>query len=234
MSKKLLQKDKGIFVKGYCMNRKIKGVVEINEKPEFYQVNYSPVNPNLEGVIYKGKKCTMDESLYNAFRKCTQKTGKSYDVFALIFKILAVWILIMIFVPVLGMIVMMIQMVQHPEDSAPAMLLIPVTIIIGTILAGVLLLKASSKISEHGKAYEAAISSVRPWLSECYMYKKRLIMRYRYDTGDHIDYKYYINLQDFLVEILNFSEDWCSVEYVYAIIIKQKGKDTFFLFHTDE
>lgn len=216
------------------MNRKIKGVVEINEKPELYQVDYSPVNPNLEGAIYKGKKCTMDESLYNAFLKCTQKTGKSYDVFALIFKILAVWILIMIFVPVFGMIVMMIQMVQHPDDSAPAMLLIPITIIIGTILAGVLLLKASSKISEHGKAYGAAISSVRPWLSECYMYKKRLIMRYRYDTGDHIDYKYYINLQDFLVEILNFSEDWCSVEYVYAIIIKQKGKDTFFLFHTDE
>ena len=59
-------------------------------------------------------------------------------------------------------------------------------------------------------------------------------MRYRYDTGDHIDYKYYINLQDFLVEILNFSEDWCSVECVYAVIIKQKGKDIFFLFHADE
>ena len=216
------------------MNRKINGVVEINEKPELYQVNYSPVNPNLEEFIYKGKKCTMDESLYNAFRKCTQKTGKLYDVFALIFKILAVWILIMIFVPVLGMIVMMIQMVQYPDDSAPAMLLIPIAIIVGFILAGVLLLKASSKISEHGKAYEAAISSIRPWLSECYMYKKRLIMRYRYDTGDHIDYKYYINLQDFLVEILNFSEDWCSVECVYAVIIKQKGKDTFFLFHADE
>ncbi|WP_432651351.1 hypothetical protein [Huintestinicola sp.] len=66
------------------------------------------------------------------------------------------------------------------------------------------------------------------------MYKRRQILRYAYEGVDSTEYRYFIDLKDFYVELPNPSEKWERAEYVYAVIINFNGKDMFFLFNDVE
>lgn len=58
--------------------------------------------------------------------KTVEKTADLNDALAVILKIIGIVVLIMVFFPVLAGLVFVIQMVLNPDNSIPAMLLIPV------------------------------------------------------------------------------------------------------------
>ena len=216
------------------MDRIITDVKEINEKPELYQMNNAPVNASLEKYILGGKKCTMDDRLYNAFSASTRKTGHLTDTFSVILKVLGILTIALVLIPIIGAVVLVIQMVLDPDNSYPPALIIPVLLTASTIAAGLVLLKVSSKMDEQRRIYDEALNTVQPRFTECYMYKRRQMLRYAYDSGDSTDYKYYIDLRDFYVELPNPSEKWGRAEYAYAVIININGKNMFFLFNDAE
>lgn len=95
-------------------------------------------------------------------------------------------------------------------------------------------MKVSSKMDEQRRIYDEALNTVQPRFTECYMYKRRQMLRYAYDSGDSTDYKYYIDLRDFYVELPNPSEKWGRAEYAYAVILNINGRNMFFLFNDAE
>lgn len=209
-------------------------VSDITQKPELYQMNNSPLKPSVEKYILNAKTCTMDERLYNSFCASMGKTASLSDTFSAILKVFGILTLASVFIPIIGIVILIIQMIYVPENSYPAAILIPAFIALGTIAGGLALLKVSSKMDEQRKAYGEAISSIQPSFTECYMYKRRQIFRYAYEGTDSTEYRYFIDLKDFCVELPNPSEKWERAEYVYAVIININGNDMFFLFNDVE
>lgn len=209
-------------------------ISDITEKPELYQMNNAPVNPSLEKYIFKGKTCTMDDRLYNAFCASTSKTASLSDTFSVILKVFGILTLASVFIPIIGIVILIIQMIYDPDNSSPAALLIPIFIALGTVAGGLALMKVSSKMDEQRRAYGEAMNNVKPRFTECYMYKRRQILRYAYEGVDSTEYRYFIDLKNFYVELPNPSEKWERAEYVYAVIINFNGKDMFFLFNDVE
>ncbi|MGN0598855.1 MAG: hypothetical protein ACI4JK_03075 [Oscillospiraceae bacterium] len=209
-------------------------VSDINKKPELFQMNNAPVNPSLEKYIFKGKACTMDDRLYNAFCAGTGKTVNLSDTISVIVKVFGIFVLASVFIPIISIVIQVIQMIHDPDNSYMAALFIPVFIALGTIAAGLALLKVSSKMDEQRRTYCEALDSVKPRFTECYMYKRRRIFRYAYEGVDSMEYRYFIDLKDFCVELPNPSEKWERAEYVYAVIININGKNMFFLFNDVE
>ncbi|MGN0642434.1 MAG: hypothetical protein ACI4JJ_04750 [Huintestinicola sp.] len=209
-------------------------VSDITEKPELYQMNNAPVNPGLEKFILKGKTCIMDDRLYNAFCASTSKTINLSDTFSVILKVFGIFTLASVFIPIIGIVILIIQMIYDPDNSCPPALLIPVFIALGIAAVGLGLMKVSSKMGEQRSTYAEVMNSVKPRFTECYMYKRRQIFRYAYEGVDSTEYRYFIDLKDFYVELPNPSEKWERAEYVYAVIINMNGKDMFFLFNDAE
>lgn len=54
------------------------------------------------------------------------------------------------------------------------------------------------------------------------------------EVDDYTDYKYFIDLRDFLVEYPSPSEKWGRAEFAYAAVIKINGRNLFFLFIDEE
>ncbi|MGN0666621.1 MAG: hypothetical protein ACI4KF_08865 [Huintestinicola sp.] len=205
-------------------------VSDITEKPELFQMNNAPVNPSLEKYIFKGKTCTMDDRLYYAFCASMSKTASLSDTFSVILKVFGILTLASVLIQLIIIVILIIQMINRPDNSGPAALLIPIFTALGTVAAGLVLIKFSSKLEEQHKAYSHALDSVKPRFTECYMYKRRQIVRYAYEGVDSTNYRYFIDLRDFYVELSNPSEKWERGEYVYAVIINMNGKDIFILF----
>lgn len=204
---------------------------EINEKPEPCQMNFAPVKAELEGYIYKGKKCRMDDRLYNAFRASVEKTRKQIDIIAIILKAFGIVTLLPIFVPIIGAIVLAIQMLHNPGNSSPIMLLIPIALSAGAVVAGKILMKASKKIKERNAVYDDAINSIRPWMTDCYMFNRRQILKRTYVNGDTLERDYYVDLNDFYVELTQMNDSWWNTEYAYAVILNINGIKEFILFN---
>ncbi|MGN1102017.1 MAG: hypothetical protein ACI4RG_07475 [Huintestinicola sp.] len=209
-------------------------VSDITEKPELYQMNNAPVDPSLEKYILKGKTCTMDDRLYNAFCASMGKTASLSDTFSVILKVFGILTLASVFIPIIGIVILILHMIYDPGNSYPAAILIPVFIALGIVAAGLALMKVSSKMDEQRRTYSDVMVSVKPRFTECYMYKRRQIFRYAYEDIDSTEYRYFIDLKDFYVELPNPSEKWERAEYVYAVIININGKDMFFLFNDVE
>lgn len=209
-------------------------VSDITVKPELYQMNNAPVNPSLEKYILKGKTCTMDDRLYSSFCASIGKTASLSDTFSVILKVFGILTLASVFIPMIGIVLFILQMINDPDNSYSAALLISAFIALGTVAGGIALLKVSSKMDEQHRAYSEAINSVQPRFTECYMYKRRQIFRYAYEGTDSTEYRYFVDLKDFCVELPNPSEKWERAEYVYAVILNINGKDMFFLFNDAE
>lgn len=209
-------------------------VSDITQKPELYQMNNSPLNPSVEKYILKAKTCTMDERLYNSFCSSINKTSSLSDIFSIILKVFGILSFVSVSIPLISIVILIIGMIRSPDNSYTAALLIPIFIAIGTVGTGLALIKVSSKMKEQHNSFTDAINSVKPHFSECYMYKRRQIYRYAYDGIDSTEYRYFIDLRDFYVELPNPSEKWKRAEYVYAVIININGKDMFFLFNDVE
>lgn len=58
-------------------------------------------------------------------------------------------------------------------------------------------------------------------------------MRYSYDSVDSTEYRYYIDLGKFLVELINPSEKWSFAEYVYAAILNVNERSVFMFFYEE-
>ncbi|MBP1559938.1 MAG: hypothetical protein J6C96_01675 [Oscillospiraceae bacterium] len=209
-------------------------VSDITEKPELYQMNNAPVNPSLEKYIFNGKTCTMDDRLYNAFCASASKTANLSDIFSVILKVFGILTLASVFIPIISIVILVIQMIHDPDNIYPAALLIPIFIALGIVVGGLALIKLSSKMEEQHRTYSDIMGSVKPRFTECYMYKRRQIVRYAYEGIDSTEYRYFIELKDFYVELPNPSEKWERAEYAYAVIININGKDMFFLFNDVE
>lgn len=209
-------------------------VSDITQKPELYQMNNSPLNPSVEKYILKAKTCTMDDRLYNAFCAGTGKTASLSDTFSVILKVFGILTLASVFIPIIGIVLFILQMINDPDNSYSVALLISAFIALGTVAGGLALLKVSFKMDEQRRAYGEAMNSVQPRFTECYMYKRRQIFRYAYEGVDSTEYRYFIDLRYFYVELPNPSEKWERAEYVYAVIININGKDMFFLFNDVE
>ena len=204
---------------------------EISEKPEPCQMNYAPLKAELERYICKGKKCTMDSRLYNAFRTSVEKTRKQNDVITIILKIFGIVILLNIIVPIIGVIVLAIQMLHNPDNSAPIMLLIPLAVSVGATAAGIILIKLSTKIKERNAVYVDALNNIKPWLTDCYMFGRRQLLKYTYVNGDSLEHNYYIDLNDFYVELTQMNDSWWNTENAYAVILNTNGRKEFILFN---
>ena len=105
-------------------------VSDITQKPELYQMNNSPINPSVEKYIFKAKTCTMDDRLYNAFCASTGKTASLSDTFSVILKVFGILTLASVFIPIIGIVILIIQMIYVPENSYPAAILIPAFILL--------------------------------------------------------------------------------------------------------
>lgn len=217
------------------MDRIISEVTEIKSKPELYQMNASSVEPGLEKYIYKGNVCTMDEGLCRAFRAVAEKSGGLSDTLSIVVKIFGIIVLVTTLIPILGIVVLTVQMFFAPERVFPvgAVILLAVLGAV-TVFGGIKLLKVSSKMEEKHRMYDTAIKNVIPQVSECYRYKIRQVLRYEYEVNDSTDYRYFIDLRDFLVEYPSPSEKWGRAEFAYAVVIKINGRDMFFLFIDEE
>lgn len=209
-------------------------VSDITQKPELYQMNNAPVNPSVEKYILKAKTCTMDDRLYNAFCAGINKTTSLSDILSVIIKVFGILSFVSVIVPLISIVILVVEMIHFPDNSYPTALLIPVFIALGIIGTGVALIKVSSKMKAQRNSFNEAIESVKPRFTECYVYKRRQIFRYAYEGVDSTEYRYFIDLKDFYVELPNPSEKWERAEYVYAVIIKINGKDIFFLFNDVE
>lgn len=209
-------------------------VSDITQKPELYQMNNSPLNPSVEKYILKAKTCTMDERLYNAFCSSINKTTSLSDILSVLLKVFGILSFVSVSVPLISIIILVVEIIHFPDNCYPATLLIPIFITIGTVGTGLALIKVSSKMKEQHNSFIDAMNSVKPRFTECYMYKRRQIFRYAYEGVDSTEYRYFIDLKDFYVELPNPSEKWERAEYVYAVIININGKDMFFLFNDAE
>ncbi|MGN1303472.1 MAG: hypothetical protein ACI4YB_00405 [Oscillospiraceae bacterium] len=209
-------------------------VSDITQKPELYQMNNSPLNPSVEKYILKAKTCTMDERLYNAFCSSINKTTSLSDILSVLLKVFGILSFVSVSIPLISIVILIIGMIRFPDNSYPAALLIPIFIALGTVGTGLALIKVSAKMKEQHNSFTDAMNSAKPRFSECYVYKRRQIYRYAYDGIDSTEYRYFIDLRDFYVELPNPSEKWERAEYVYAVIININGKDMFFLFNDVE
>lgn len=84
-------------------------VSDITQKPELFQMNNAPVNPSLEKYIFKGKTCTMDDRLYNAFCAGTGKTVNLSDTISVIVKVFGIFVLASVFIPIISIVIQVIQ-----------------------------------------------------------------------------------------------------------------------------
>lgn len=209
-------------------------VSDTTQKPELYQMNSSPLNPSVEKYILKAKTCTMDERLYNAFCSSINKTTSLCDIISVMLKVFGILSFFSVSIPLISIVILIIGMIRFPDNCYPAVLLIPIFIAIGTVGTGIALIKVSSKMKEQHNSFSEAMNCVKPHFTECYIYKRRQIFRYAYEGIDSTEYRYFIDLKDFCVELPNPSEKWERAEYVYAVIININGKDMFFLFNDVE
>lgn len=88
-------------------------------------------------------------------------------------------------------------------------------------------------ISTKGKnaVYDDAIKSITPWLTDCYMFNRRQILKRTYVNGDTLERDYYVDLNDFYVELTQMNDSWWNTEYAYAVILNINGIKEFILFN---
>lgn len=205
------------------MDKIITDVRDISEMPQLCQMNNAPLEPSLDRYILGGTKCTMDERLFRSLKAHIERSAGLSTVSAVILKVIGIMLLLSLIFPLISII---FCAVKGDSDTAVTTFIF----IVPVIAFGVFLLWLSSQQKKQYSGYSKAMESIVPNYSECYRYKRREIMRYSYDSVDSTEYKYYIDLGDFIVELINPSEKWGYTEYVYAAVLNVNGKSVFMLF----
>lgn len=205
------------------MDKTITDVRDISEMPRLFQMNNAPLEPSLDRYILDGTKCTMDERLCRSLKAHIERSVGLSTVSAVIFKIIGIMLLQTLVFPLISIIFCAVK-----GDSGSVITTLIFTVPV--IAFGVFLLWLSSQQKKQYDDHSKAMESIVPGHSECYRYKRREIMRYSYDSVDSTEYRYYIDLGKFLVELINPSEKWGFAEYVYAAILNVNGRSVFMLF----
>lgn len=208
------------------MDRIITDVRDISEMPRLCQMNNASLEPSLDRYILGGTKCTMDERLCRSLKVHIERSVGFSTVSAVIFKVIGIMLLLTLIFPLISI----IFCAAKGDGRSAATTFI---FIVPIIAFGVFLLWLSSQQKKQHNSYSKAMESIVPNHSECYRYKRHEIMRYSYDSVDSTEYRYYIDLGNFIVELINPSEKWGFSEYVYGAILNVNGRSVFMLFYEE-
>ncbi|MGN0586982.1 MAG: hypothetical protein ACI4JF_06825 [Oscillospiraceae bacterium] len=202
----------------------------ITEKPELVQHNFAAVNESLDRYIRSGEPCRVNDRLFNAFCEMLDKKRRLIDTISVIVTVFGILMLTSLIIPIVGAVITVIQTAAAPEKFSPLTFIPFIIVSAGISGMGVLLLVLSSMIKKQCESYVRAIETVRLGQAECYRYKCRQILRYSYYDGETTNYRYYADLKNFTVELIDTSEKWGQAEYAYAVIVNVNNKDVFYMF----